>query len=847
MKSITTIEFNGYISNNLIPTSIVENFNNDKYIIKDSCGQGFTHSILQIKNRTIILIVPLTAILKIKEQDRQDNHIFIYGGSKDTWKTVEIRLSDGEQLIISVTFDQLVLCKNQFKLIYYRLMDINWVVDEFQCLGESDYRENANEFYYMLWTDTNLPFILSTATPAPNFYDIPQQFRNELELYYFNQLDGEKPTLIIHPFKAWFGFLKHNAINNIPTAFFTNDKLKYKTLLNAPYFKNDVQILVGDKLAKETSKYRPKTVKEDKSIETGEIDNNVNLIVLSTAFAIGCDINRDMQFGIIMDSTNRVEAINMNTLYQSGRRIRKFNPPMNIFYKSELPDEKKGTTWQSIRIANQLKADNAVIELNKVKFDENFLTNIQPYLNTITFNYSYDRYKLKEYFESIGFKVEFSPLFDEIEKVRVTIQDQVRNIINQDIEVTSKYINGNNGFGGIRRNVQGDDPDYNGFSYDTLLAYSFGYIANYTGSEYLRNVPDRKDRILNKIKTYLDVRDTNNIDNDRFSKQKKSWTSLRQQQEHIHDGLDIFEDKGDDTFIYCKMIIEHLYLIDKAKSTFKMDKKTKEMYVDNNDIFPIEVTNIIIAMEIISKILEGAFVRAIDVSTGYHIPTLIETKNTEVLKSVNTKDFKLTPYFSNASRDIETAFKAYGLKFNDLHKAFLDDKTRKFIGGYKNPENSIMARYVMNRISIERQIDNYSNMLMYHLSWLIGGHVTGFKTTYHQNREYNPIVKVTRQLRGFSVYKMVTFDIKSEFASFIDRIVGSDIRFMVYNNVMIHFGCDRDKAKMMYNSWLNNHTKSIPDIKRFGVICGYTEEQLDKIIPIIRTSKGSFFRKHGFS
>jgi dephospho-CoA kinase len=53
---------------------------------------------------------------------------------------------------------------------------------------------------------------------------------------------------------------------------------------------------------------------------------------------------------------------------------------------------------------------------------------------------------------------------------------------------------------------------------------------------------------------------------------------------------------------------------------------------------------------------------------------------------------------------------------------------------------------------------------------------------------------------------------------------------------------DRDTAKTLYNSMLNDYKRNPTDARTFFKSCGYTKEQVDKIIAITSKEKGSFYR-----
>lgn len=113
------------------------------------------------------------------------------------------------------------------------------------------------------------------------------------------------------------------------------------------------------------------------------------------------------------------------------------------------------------------------------------------------------------------------------------------------------------------------------------------------------------------------------------------------------------------------------------------------------------------------------------------------------------------------------------------------------------------------------------------------------------NREYGAITEVGKVLRCLIPLKYVDLDVTAANPQFVDHLYQSNIAFEVYKNIMKNKGIDRDEAKTLFNTYLNNHRyKKSMALKFYRDICGYTPQQAQDLSQLTAgVESSSFFDK----
>ena len=142
-------------------------------------------------------------------------------------------------------------------------------------------------------------------------------------------------------------------------------------------------------------------------------------------------------------------------------------------------------------------------------------------------------------------------------------------------------------------------------------------------------------------------------------------------------------------------------------------------------------------------------------------------------------------------------------------------------------------------------INQYKDTLMY--LFLKGQHTFKYDDNEHiEYRYFSPLSNLPRYLRRNLPNKMIEIDISSANPTFIDKIYDCEYRKEVYNNIMNNVPSikTRDEAKILYNSWLNNHRNSLKESEIFfRKVCGYPATISSEIARHCTHSKGTMYKK----
>lgn len=120
---------------------------------------------------------------------------------------------------------------------------------------------------------------------------------------------------------------------------------------------------------------------------------------------------------------------------------------------------------------------------------------------------------------------------------------------------------------------------------------------------------------------------------------------------------------------------------------------------------------------------------------------------------------------------------------------------------------------------------------------------THFKIKIKDNREYNPLTKMSRQLRPLTPFKIIECDIKSAFPTFLDALTGAKLKDKVYNNLMKSQSVSRSEAKIMFNKICNSREYKTKDFTaEFFISCGYSPEHITMLLYFTHNDHLKFFQ-----
>ena len=841
-----TIKIQDYVSNDAIANATITSFDTNKLVIKGDTGVGGTTAILNITDKNVIIISPLAGMIIAKEHKRQPHQKFIYQDSKDRWNEYERDIKYGEFIILNTTPEQIIEVKKNNEALFNRIMKIPFFVDESQVYSESDYRKSMNEFYNILLNEHKGGFTLSTATPTHKNLDIPSHILEGLDVLTIERIDKRSKPITIAPLKNYYNFIKSNCNKGNKVVLFTNDIHKIKNLINDEDFHYKTQLLVGDTLAVKTSAIKTKSLKEYNLLDKSKVDVDADVYILSTKYLIGFDLEFDASVGIIMDENSVVDSFNINQAVQAYGRIRKNVLEACIFYNA-YGDANHNT----------LSIENEILNTD---FNSDYLSNIQPHIGDLNNALSYPQSSLIKSLEHYGFSVSIEEQGYEAISKSVSFSDNYRNLISQE-EKDPYFLKKE--FVKVYSKIKGDDKSYNGYHEKQLLLWATAYIAVVTDSEYLmKYVPDRFERLLLRAKTFIDVNDLafpdRMTDLDRITKFRVSdhalgiatqqgalckviKTSNLIKTENGIEFIDVFEETRytdhsnlyyDDAFNKAKQIINSLYCI----------------HLVENGQYSLETERMVHGFSVVSQCIIEGYISELSKISNQDVRGLLTEDNKVALEAI-TKEFshhvKSTEAYKNTRRTIGQKLKKLkGFEEYNLSEVNqIMDKATAIKASLIQCKHGVRNTIKMNTYSLALQVERHKYYVLSLLSLSCAGHMFGFKSISRDNRIFNTATKTTRQLRPYTPYELIQCDIKSAFATFLDEMVGSHIAQEVYANIMKKDGIERSLAKTRFNSMLNDFNRSHREARDFFKACGYTKEQVDKIVSLTTKEKGSFYRE----
>lgn len=811
-----TILIKDFVANDKHANELITDFTTNKLVIKGSTGIGGTTSILNITDKTVVIISPLNGMIDSKLQKKSDHQIFIHGKTEQRWSEVRKRLDNKDNFILNTTADQIIeLKKNDYKL-YNQIITFPFFVDEFDVYADSDYRKSFVPFYNILFNELKANFTLSTATPSYKNLDIPMAIQKKMEFYVIKRQDQFKKDITIDNINGWFNFAKEECDKGNKVILFTNDKNQIKNLFPLENQGYKIQTLVGDLLATKLSTVKSKKYDELTLIENSKIDDNADIYVLSTKYLIGFDIEFDASVGIIVDATSMTNAKDYKQVIQAYGRVRKTVTNAKIFYREQ---------------ADNFVYDDIDILTGKIKalpLDEDYLVNAQPLLRQIHEQKTFRLETFKEELEANDFIVTVEEGIDAIQPIGNNFREKYLNLINQE-----EYINQRQ-FKTVCNHIKGDFDEYNGFGTPMLLLFATAHLATMTGNKYLLNTQaDRYDRLLTAAKAFIDA---NEYDQEYFNISKVKTPEETLKVAIANGARSTFgtfkarvENTIDDSFIQAIHVINYLYAIEQVQ----------------NDQIDNETSIIMEGFRIVSEVIIEDYIKGINKNLiGSKYEDMVNDRdeldklNTKIIPNLNKKMI-----FKNTNRNIINRLEK---QIGQFENQKLFDQIMKKGDDIKNSllknKNGVRAAISSNTYSITKQKENHKLYLLSFLSYQVAGHRYGFRISTIDNREFNQITKCTRQLRKYTPYTMIENDIKSAFPSFIDKLVGSNLKNEVYKNIEDRFKCSRDEAKKRYNMMLNDNTRLPSEMRSFFTKCGYTKEQVEEIVKKITVEKGAFYK-----
>jgi hypothetical protein len=216
---------------------------------------------------------------------------------------------------------------------------------------------------------------------------------------------------------------------------------------------------------------------------------------------------------------------------------------------------------------------------------------------------------------------------------------------------------------------------------------------------------------------------------------------------------------------------------------------------------------------------------------------------------------KNSPYFKHCWLIIQIAWffnsgKFGGHQYIDYINHFTTTGKKLPIELYKYDKDHLEKKYtkLSNTTDSMTSSNGYSIVYKwyYYILFLICKELQlptdNFIISYNDNREYNPLTKSPKQLRGIAPFKIIECDIKNAFPTFIDYEIGSNLRDKVYNNLVVSRRTTRVESKILFSKFCNSgqynsQEKTIAFFKE----CGYTDEQSIQLVKFTHDPVKKFF------
>lgn len=197
----------------------------------------------------------------------------------------------------------------------------------------------------------------------------------------------------------------------------------------------------------------------------------------------------------------------------------------------------------------------------------------------------------------------------------------------------------------------------------------------------------------------------------------------------------------------------------------------------------------------------------------------------------NSDTFGSHQYIDYINHFVENGVKL-PIELYKYNKEYLEKK-------YFEISNSTKSKEFLNGFEI---VSNWYYFILFMICKELQLQTANFKIVDKDNREYNPLTKSPKQLRGIAPFKIIECDIKNAFPTFIDYEIGSNLKDEVYNNLIQSRGTTRSEAKIQFSKFCNSgqynsEKKTIAYFKE----CGYTNEQSIQLVKFTHDPEKKFF------
>tara|TARA_R110002167_G_scaffold366420_1_gene596488 strand:+ start:4037 stop:6685 length:2649 start_codon:yes stop_codon:yes gene_type:complete len=790
---VETINFqNKYVNGKAL--EVITDFTHNSYVIKGSTGIGGTTALLNYTKGNMLIVSPNVGMIngKCNGTYASDSQVFIYSKSTKNWTDVNDYLkytdADKQNLVINCTPNQIVKLRNVNGEFYDQLTNIPIFIDEFHAYTTaSDYRNEMGVFLELVFNEWKANFKLSTATPNYLNIDVP----TTKGVKYYRLIRGNqqpKQLQISNEGKDVKPFVYNQVAQGRTVVLFTNDINYHKGFKDLR-----VKNLVGKNLG---IKLRPYLRGDEVS---PELFKDTDLIILSSSYYAGFDIDIDCSICIVSNQANDAYKVGLNDLVQCYGRPRKkvldalfvniksdYNTIRNeptYFPKDEREISKALELYQKeydfyLGIAEGATLYYDVKEHNQItpQLYVNRALLIEPVLNKVLNYQLYNPDLLMRYLTEYGFMVsDYSSSKFELPRLNnsVPFRERLKNLMTYECDVLAK------GYNTAKYGLK--TKDTGSFNHKLALEYLTVYLLKVTNATELINMLDNARVRPNEYFKTLDLFIRANVNTSRYFEQLSP--------KQMESGQGLYYDLEASNVLSNSNLTndwQYLYSCHKVANNILPDTIERE----------IKLYEIFYNCDVYKPLIDDK--------------NRVRAVKTKILKELVDNGIKLTSdendWLDEVIKTIFRELKANGGEYTNYN-------TRK----------AIKAKM--------------TNALIYLLT---DGKVG--KVTQTKNREYSALTQTPKALRRIIPIKHLAIDLTAANPQIINSMLDTKIGLDVYQNLMNKRGITRNQAKTLFNSTLNNHKLSITWAKNIYLDCGYNKGDAVKLANLTaQVKKGSFY------
>lgn len=794
IEDAETIKFLDYVGNDEKANAILTDFSHNKFIGKNT-GAGLTTGGYNYTGGNLIIISPNIVHItdKINGEYDSDKQLGIYGETKNLWQVAmdyyEVVYYEKQNLIINCTPNQITWLYLYRKDIFDKIIKIPVLVDEIHAFTQDAvFRPEMGFCMELVYKKWEAKMILTTATPIYGGYDIPL----EIDIKYYNFQRYDEPVKLLKYSSTKddaYDFVYNEYNNKNKIAVFTNNINYHKSFSDL-----DTKNGTGDALRVKLAPFKGDASREELSFD------DCDLIVFSSSYFAGFDINHECSICIISEQNNDAYKININNLVQAYGRCR--TTVQNALYVNITSPQSGDNTYvptseeQVNTSLTMFKEDfsyfssvadraSAYHEVNQHEcitpsLDVNRAYLFNKALNTMNDYQQYNKdvfiERLKDYNFEVTDYVTTNTLVSK--KTSTVFSERLLNLMDIDEHQLLKD------YEKIKSNIKNKSTNKGSFNSNLAMEYL---------SAYLLKVSDASLLI------------------------EKLQASKKVKRKDIFVSINLLLRVNTDTQHYMEQLSEQaeknairLYANDKVKEI--LENRT---YLTND-----------------WQLLYGNYR-----TTNEKLPVeyeremkIIIAANDEILyRKYQSKPQRKRDVLNAILRRVERVFEPLSTTEKELVKAII----KKF---YKHLNEGKDIYKVTSKSLRDKMVNN--NLFL--LTEGQGNH----RTILKKNREYNAMTQLSKIFRKAIPLRYLSIDITSAHPQILDLILGTNIGMEVYGNLMESMGISRQEAKRFFNMILNNYKFTVAQAQKIYLDSGYDNDNALKLAKMTaKVPKGSFYVK----